>query len=515
MTIGRRALLGALAGALFVLMAHPSTRPCMVSVFQPPIDLVDPALGSDGTPPAPTTTVQAAVWLDVALGKLLAKRIAPTEVESTLRVVASGAASQPNNGLWPMAEATLLWHSGRLAAASRAWDRAYRCTTYDDLQADRWIAWRRAIATQPGGSASWPWAWILPNRSNSIATALGSYGRWRLMTTLGNADGDPTLVDRARTLLVLRRLRDGSRSVSAGLVGARLVEGATFPAMLSADTNPKRLVTARTEMVEGLRDLGRDDLAERVEDVLKDNEGWLAFVESADHRENARFWTLASVSLVSIPSALLASSLAGLLFLGLSRVVRVLPPISPKTRPVLAGILAIAMAGVAWSLSELFLPTLASALAGLFLMVGPKQVRTQEPAGLGPLHEVLTFLMGMICLATLALFTAGLTQASQTVLPSESVPFSMFGGSAIFASLAWLVVALLAATVPLWAVAQRICVRTTARLTLEIFGRSILIGGLVMATVAGFLSASLDHEVGRRLRMLVENEPANYYYNFR
>jgi hypothetical protein len=446
------------------------------------------------------------------MGKLLERRLEPSEAQDTLRVIRQAEATQPNNGVWPMAEATLRWSLKDIKGAESSWQEAYRCTTYDDLQADRWIEWRQSILRQPGGTIAWPWAWIQPNRSARIAQAIGSYGRWRL---LQSQKLEGTAVTRAETLLIARRLRDGSRSVQAGLVGARLVEGATYPSMLRTSTNPKRLVTARAEMVDALKNEGRSDLGAMVDDVLKDNEGWLAFVESSDYRENARFWALAAVASASLPSALLVASLSGLIVLGIAALVRIVPSLPQIMRVSLAGALALLMGGVAWGLSGLPMPTLVSASCALFLLVGPKQVRSHAGTGLGPLHEVLTFLLGLFWLATFGLFLAGLTQASQAVLPLTGVPASAYGGSATLASLAWLVVAIVIGMVPLWAAAQRVPVKVVLFNTLEIFGRSVFVGGLVLATLAGFLAAATDHEIGRRLRMLVENEPANYYLNFR
>lgn len=500
MTLARRLAAGALAGAISVLAIHPVSRDAMRAPLMPAFPLADPVREEfHRTDPAAQAHL-AAAWLDQAAERSLRDRkLEAHDHDRALQLAEIWALEQPNNAFWPMAAMAF-------DRQDVDWASLLGRTGYNDFQADRWLRWRIALSERQGASPAWHWAWIYTQRSSAIADLVGQSGRAALLSGMG-------LEDRARLLLAAGRMRDASKSLKSGWVGANLVEGATYPDRLrSQPGNPRALVTARIEFVEALRVQGFTDLADRCEAVLRNNEGWTALVTSADAEENAFLWCMIAVAAAVLPGSVLMASLAGLIALFAAWGVRRARFGSLPTQSLLISLAAIATCAVAWWLTRLALPALAAGLSTSFLLARPPRVRSAPPDRLGPLHELTCFGLGIGFLATFGLFLAGLSFPTQAILPNFGLSSRLYGGSPVFAGLAWLAASQVSLIAGLWSLAQRIPIRLAFAATLEIFGRTVLFGGLALAASLALAGAWADHRAGSTLRMLVENEPANYVY---
>jgi hypothetical protein len=235
-------------------------------------------------------------------------------------------------------------------------------------------------------------------------------------------------------------------------------------------------------------------------------------VTSADADENAFFWCMIAVASAVLPGGVLIASLTGLIALFAAWGIRKARLGTLRAQTLLLSLAAAANCAIAWWLTHLALPTLAAGLSTLFLLVRPPRVRSAPPKRLGPLHELTCFGLGIIFVLTFALFLAGLSLPARAILPHFGIASSLYDGSPVFAGLAWLAASQISLIAGLWSLAQRVCLRIAFTSTLEIFGRTALFGGLALAACLALVGAWADHRAGSTLRMLVENEPANYVY---
>ena len=502
-----RALVGAAAGAVLVLIAHPVTRPSLVAVFRPtPPDALARILRRPPLAKPTDAATGAAYLLEGARRRAEGPALAAAETRTMLAVAAEGEAIEPDNPFWPMAA----FYFGR-GEDRAAWRRASRCKRFFDHQRVDMIRDRDRIVARVGDAQGWVYAAIAPQRSPAMIEGI----RNTALRTLQGIDSESAHLEFAyETIRNGALIRDGAERLALGQAGIDMIESATYPRrMVDPRKGSKilRLYIAKTTFTRQLRDRDRPTDARFCDRQFRTNDSWQAFrdVVNPDDRFNAL--AIGAVQADTLPGALLAASLAGGAIWLFGRRVARLAHLDHRFRGsgLTACSLGLLVAGI------LLGYTLVGLAAGACVLVSglhPQRPKRFDGDSLGPLHVLV---VGSLATA----LGIGIVLA----VTARSLPGIMLGrlgglGLLLGDSERWSAVAVVilgasALAPPAWAFVRRYPTPALAAHTYTMMGRSLALGGLALAVVSSPVALAVDRWLGTSLAEIALNEQNAYSPN--
>jgi len=501
MTRSTRAWLGAIFGAFFVILIYPQARAYWFAGLpfpSRPVTLL-PLIGD--RPKPPTDEVESAAWLLSGAARLSEnQKLTGSERESLVGIAQRESLREPTNAFWNQMLAIL----ASPTEARDYWMRAANSTTYNDYQSDAVARGRVEYLRRSGASMGWHAAALFAERRSE-----GAVLTQRLASQLAGAS--PKLALRLSILENGRLLRDGGRSLAAARIGVALVEGASYPPSLRRTGDARRLLLARTEMVQQLRK-SFPSRVQATEDVFRANDAWLAMTGSDEPGGVYRSLGWGSLATAVLPGALTITACLGAGLWLLISLHHRFQPLAGRRRGLTAFLLAAALAWGAWATTHLWLPACAAALCALFLLYEPRQLRARVPDSLGPLFEILVAVLATSFVALITAYVAGLSGPALILLPELDAPGWSYGGAASIAGLAVLTLGSVCLIAPLFAVAQRISTSEVFDRALRQFGANVTLIAATCAMVGLPVAMIVDQRLRQELTQIAENEPL-YHYN--
>lgn len=509
-----RAFFGAVLGALLTLIAHPASRPFLLTPFQI-WGSPDAVAQSQWLPGAryvlaqPEDVVLASLWMHSASESLLRRQeIGKDDLQKLLRVADEAGRADPDNAYWPQMAALFHRELGDEAAARRQWARASRKARWNDYQSKRLINVRTELSGETGGFQSWQLASVYQLRSAACARSLLSMSRAMLSKASQSPDGGLEL--RFTTLMNGKLIRDGGRSVAASALGLEMMEVAAYPAGQGPSGSQKRLLLARYGLVNALRDRGMVSESQEANLAYRGSDAWMAFAMREDRDQTLGLVTAGSLASATVPAVFLFVGIVGAAIWGtgllLARYQRLQRAFAPPVAPMLGIVLALAV----YFATGLGLASVTVVLCFAFLAFTPLRERKAVPTDLGPMFGFTLLLLAIALTVTLGGFLLGASTAGSLLLPALGVPEDYASGSTLFLGLAGIVLGLLLLTAPTWAMVQHIPTPSVVVLTFKRFGQMLCSTCLLLAVVATPIAMYSDRQFAETLQQMVENEP-NYY----
>jgi hypothetical protein len=515
MTLWSRAIFGALIGAILTLFVHPSSRPYLSGPFIESSNLIQ---GPQYAPlpksfpetlPEPSDDLSASLWIHVGAEQIKNRvELSNAQIEGLIKIARTRGKKDVANAFWKIAEAAYCGKLGRKEEARQAWMVASRCIGYDDYQT-RYLLQVRETLAKTTASNSWQFAYCYRLRSFAFAIMVESFAR-NLVGHLSRKTPDD-LALRYATLVNGGLLRDGARNLEIMQRGIAIVELASHPPELQTQASIKRLLIAHSDFKEALKSIGMVEEAQRVEGNYNQNDGWYALTKREDTGEKLASLTLFSALWPNLPGVLLQCSIVfgaiWLLGLGMERLVR----IQYRYAVIAALALAVTLSVSVFLLTDSNLALLATALCCLFILLSPRNVRTQLPKELGPLFTcaVLTLATAFLGLTAIMFMTRTLPVVANA--PAFDSQLSSIIDFRLAAGLALILISCLYLFAPLWAMAQHIRTMFVLARGLRTFGAIGTILGLVLSVAATPICVYFEKENQETFGMLLKNEPVYYY----
>lgn len=501
MTRSRRTVVGAAVGSLFVLLAHPATRPGLITPFRPyPKDGLDGLLVRPSLPP-PSDLKSAAAFLVVGAERVLAgPALKPNERATLLALAQRGRQNDPDNAFWSQAE--FVFRDGAGPSATSAWRAGGAARLYNDYQNTPLVQDRDRVAGWVGDVQAWIFSAIRGRRSPAMAQASALVVR-RMMRR------SPDLNVRFWTIQNGALLRDGGRSLEIGRYGMEMIERAPLPPDLAAVSTPKRVWVAKTELTARLRRAGRAADAAYCDRQFRINDSYQALRDLDKPTDRFRALSISAAMVASAPGGLLIAALAGLAvwIFGL-RVENVAEQREKFRGPGLTACsLTLLTVGAALGYP---VAALSAAACALVPAIGTDRPRPYTGQLLGPLYE---FTVGSLCL----LLVVGVTLIAIArslpgqILSSQGDLGAWLGDWHRLGAILLLVLGASALIGPGWGVVRRFATPRIAGETYLRLGRGVTMVGIGLAIVASPISLILDRWIGDHLAKIALNEQV--YYN--
>lgn len=504
----RRALLGALFGALLTLLLHPVSRRVLLGVstwvpmgrvqrtFRPVKDLLV----------KPTTLEEASAWVHAACARVIARvPLEKVERRSVIELLEEGNRKDPQNSFWLQTLAFFQESAGESVAAEKSWERAAKCPSYNDYQsavlADELTKYPRNYVP------TWLYAYVYQLRKADALMVAERYARGLLARS--DYDSDTGIARRYSTILNFDHARDGARSVPLGLKAADLLELATYPQNFSETVMPKTLHLGRVRVVDRLKSSGRVDQAAEVSKSYSNNEAWRYLISRFDTEGNLAELSLLGAVAGVLPCLLLIGGGIGLLLSGLSLVVDLVSD-RERWRPEFVGMVAILAATVVFLGSNAWIGSVATLVSVMFLSASPARQRAVKEDHLGPLFEIVCFGLSMFSLLFFVVYLFGLTAPAQALMEVFPARHELSLFCQIGLGLALLSMVLLTGVVPLWAFVRRHSTPWVFAQGLRIFARTMAWVGISAAVILTPVSLASEKQTRETLDKLLRNEPIYY-----
>lgn len=505
--------MGAVVGMLAVLLAHPATRPyyalCLWGWGPSQVLATHPLVPANLTVlPRPEDADSAAYgFIAVCESVVHWHEIAATNHRALADIARTYAKQEPENGFWRQLESACEWHQGNRRRAVQAWLEASRASYWNDHQSPRLHQIIQALQAESGTEMSWHYATAYNLRSLALVQTLLRHAN-ALLTSV-DSNSYQGLVLRHATILNGQLIREGARSNRIGWLGLNMMDRAVEvgdPPLAS----PRARLLSEYELYNQMRLAGLISESEQINRAFQQSESWMALSNVHTSPRQLQQLMTTSVVLAGICSALLACAIVGALIAlfglavchseRLQRFFRV--PLAPATG-VLVGLLA-------YSLTEMVLLAAALTLCFGFFAFVPLKVRSQAAEPSSTLFHVALSVFAVLFAIVMTLFFLGITPAIFELGPEIHLPAEHYGVAPLFLSLAAILIGLVLLTAPAWAFLERLPPSRLGGVALRDFGRSVMLGCLAIAVIAGPIVVYLDRQLSEQLSQIADNEPTYY-----
>jgi len=509
-------MLGAGLGGLVVLTIHPFTR----SFYQPwkqlgpsPTMARSPWLSENiKTAPAPNDLKTGAYWMLLGCLQMGAgKTPSESTLDDLIRVAAMNRTIDPENAFWPQMESIFLLEARQREESWRAWERASRCTRWDDYQWERLMNLRGGLIQESGGEQAWHMSLLHTKRSPIFHQRLLNNAGKLLIT----APPDTATGLRQRLVMIQNGIlmRDGARSVYANTLGQKVIELSTREAGAAPNPTQRKLLTARLDFLQRLRDNQLESYATGVSKAFDDNTSWAAILspqEADEALDDRSKWALAYSTL---PAGFTMATLVGLLLWAKGVLIDRLPRLRKLFHPKRAVWLGILWAAVVFPLTLSVWAALVGLMVFAFFLVEPRAYRSAKPQELGSLFRLTLVFVGSLMFLSIVLAWVGLTRQAATLAPVLGIQPEFLGPRGQFVGMVFITLALLLLVAPVWTLIMRFPAAKLVSITLRQFGASFALIGAWLAIVVGIVCAVQDQALTQTSLQAAQDESLYFYRN--
>lgn len=495
--------MGALAGALAVLLWHPVSRPCMLGAV-PEMGgsqqlQTNPALLENlERLPRPRNRDERALWIEVgAQHEMSGIRLTPGQAQTIAEIAEEGARQEPMNAYWFQAQAAYLGLAGpkgRLEARA-AWRRAGHCLKWDDHATGRLSSLLAGLRDEDGRTLAWHFALARYRRSPAVPRLFSRFGRFYIAEATADAALD--------TIRNGRLIRVGARTVEGAAEGARLIDLAATPAMVT----PRDAAMARGALYDRLSALGRGEDALWTAEAFAQNDAWRSLVAPVQAAQETR--RLASWSLISVaaPAGMIAAATVGAVasLLGWAVELARMPPWL-RSWPASVAVGSAVGFGAYLALGLVFPALWASVLVASF-GVAPDRVKEGDVVETGSGITVSAAMLALATVLAIGLSVLGWSKPGNA-LRGHVAPILV--DTDLWREVAILTVSIVLFVAPVWGFLNRYPPSKVLPIVLRRYGMILAVAGLTGAVLVTPAAVALDLHLSGQLAKLFLNEP-NYY----
>lgn len=513
MNLGARAYLGAVFGALCVLLAHPRSRPILLSNTLWPstakkIEASQSLPENIGKLYSPKSFAEASLWLQTGAERDLAgQKLSEGDCTTLAEIAQHMETLEPDNAFWPQMKSVFIGRALTIVPGGRqhsleSWFRASQLTYWNDHQTPRLLQITQDLKAESGGEFSWQQAVAYSRRSSACAQRLLRHSR-----SLAAANPKNNLLKVANVKNGVL-IRDGARSIPAATAGSTMVDMAGF-----RQDAPLGDAKAMAETYgELMRNLPFVDLDERrqLTEAYVSNRAWSAFIPIRDYADRAIDLTRWSIFTAVFPCALLLAGVVGLVAIGLGRLLDRFEPIQQVFTPPWCIVLGFAAGLAVFAATQLLFASVWAFLTFALFTVVAERAKLGKATGLGLVfRSTLGFLAAAVTVALVAHLIE--TSASERLLAkAAAIPTTVSTTDVVPLQLVFLGLSIVIATAPAWGFFYRFLPKAVLPVSLREFGAFLAVGAFSLAVLATPLCLVADRELNKALTQMVLNEPNHY-----
>lgn len=509
-----RAMVGALIGALAVLLYNGLSRPYVLYLFsqfaaKPTVAESKWITGNQKVLLPPNTPIEASLWADAGAYKMrFAKHTSAADLKNLVHALQIGGRLEPWNAFWPQMEALAFNALGDRAKALQLWKAASKRPKWNDHQADRMHKVVEELERAAGQRFSWPLFALTAFRNDNAAQLCVRFAYAIVQTTGLTKKSDLEL--RYATLVNGSLIRDFGSSVSIHAAGADIMELASYPPDMEAYPTNKALLLARINFVDALRNAGMSDEAEYAYKQYQESDARNYYIGTADPEGDLMQYAVASVLIAAVPSCLLAISLFGAALWAVGGAMLRYPALQRALTLPYAPAIGVVAAVAVYAYLKLALLAVAVAAIFAFATFAPAHGRTHPSEDLGPFFRFSIIMIGTLLTAILGAFLISLTEAAQIANYVIQAPEEFASGSVAMIVLGVACLMLLVLIAPAWAMVRKLRTPWVFAVGLRDLGKGLFFGAAILSVVTTPFAVNLDRTLYSRGKALLDKQPLYY-----
>ncbi len=512
MSSAHRALIGALLGALLVLLVHPASRVYLthgLTHFGPSKALTNSrALPENiATLPDPQAPITGAYSVLVAAERLVrSEPLTQDQLLLMIEVCQAASEAEPENSFWRLMESVFQEVAGNREAAMKSWRLAALGNDYNDYQIPRLELLLYELRNEDRATLAWHTGTAIKKKTNAAARAIAKEAERMLEGDLKAAN----YVGMVSTLQNAKLLRDGSRYLPGARIGSDVI--AIVPnGKLGVKKSPKTMVEERNFFLTKLSTEGLDHEYRTAAEVFSNDDGWEALIPPDSDKLLEQRLRRSVVTGNLAGNLLLCSAVSCIIALIGWAILRRQENQSALTSRILPFI-GIVLGVLVYTATHLAFPAIWVTIVFAGFAMAPPRIMPASPKKLG---FTLNLTQGVLAGASSCLFVAYLlvnSTAAHSLKGHLGFSDSFQPGSPDLLAWSILVFSFSICASQIWAFINRRRSLPVAALGMVRFGLTSAISCLVISIAATPLLLAWDQEIADDFQKLFLNEP-RYYIN--
>lgn len=512
-----RALLGALAGALLVMLLHPGARPFVMqgaAKLQPSEFLrTTPDLHTNSaTLEDPITQESNALWILVAAERLRAgESLTQDEILLLAELSQSSAESDPDNAFWRQSESVFQLMLGNYEASLDAWRAGAISNRFQDIQVNRLDAVARGLVEESGREFAWHWAFLAANKSDAPAWLIYRHGE-RLISL---APESMDLEVRYLCLINGRLVRDGAKHIRSSKYGSALIEAAvlgkqTLPYAAPSGL-PREEAEARGSFLLRLRTKFSESIYSSGQDAISSNEAFNALVIEEEVHKDFTGLLRGSVLSGGGPGALLLSGLVGLVLFGIGSAIKRFTVLEVLFGPKVAPVIGVVLGALTFLATGLVFPAIWVTVTFALYAILPTHNYPPKDTSIQLAFNWWQTIIAGVAVMALTVFILGLSQPAIHLDSYGDWPYLIRPGSAFSLSAATACLTFSLGAGPLFGLYLNQAPKRLAGQCIQLFGWRILIISWTLCVLLTAIAIAQDRSLSDRLEKIYRNETVYYW----
>lgn len=505
-------LIGAVAGALLVLVIHPITKPIVQNgLFKfgiPSVILESPEVAQNSkTLPDPDSLIRAAWWINEGCKSIVNKSgLSTDQILTLVEISQQSYESDKKNAFWKQSESVFQNQLGNIAAARNSWQLASQCKQYNDYQIEKLETVLARLSQVSGSKMAWQYSALEDLKNDCIAQTISSYA-------VSFRAGSKALDDQVTNIKNLSLLQKGATQIASGQRAWKAIENSAIGSVAGQSGNPRETIARRFALVDELAQAGKTDDAVLVREALAANEAWVAATRIPGKEFSDSANSLYSILTSSLPGSLISGGmvslfLAGIAFL-LARAKR-LPSVDQFIFPSLLGVLS----GLAIFFSTgLLFPAIFLTFTFSGLLIRPK---VELSGNSFPISKSLTISAGILSwtiISCVAIYAIMLTPAAETIQYCGGLSMSEWVAPGNVLSIIFILFGVQLGAIQTWAFSRSRNVYRSIGIVLSQSYTLVAWLFLIAAIVATPICIAIDQPLKQSSEQLFRDEPGYYLKN--
>jgi len=510
MSSAQRALVGALIGALVVLLLHPAARPFILQgavSFGPSSGLTQSAALPENmaTLPDPQSPRTGALTLMVAADRLNSgKSLTTDQILLMIEICLAAGEAEPDNAFWRQMESVFQSLGDNPEAAQLAWQRGSLAQDYNDYQVARLQSVIASLAEESRGDFAWHKGFALSRKSRASAALIAQHAEGLL--SIFRPAGD--MKQLTATIRNGRLMRDGARSIPSAEFGSALINivpGGT----LDKPASPRESVENRNKFLTTLGEMKLEQAYEETSAAFTSDDAWHALIPSGTdkfRRDTLRY----SVASATFPGAMILAGLIAIVVAFVGGLIAAKHEIQQFFQGLSIPILGVVLGALVYLLTGLIFPAIWTTIVLAGFAVAPKRVLPTIPKRLGVTFDLIQSILSGMGACFLVAYLMSASTAATTLGDALQLPLPMRPSSPVMLAWALLSISFSLAASQVWAFLNHRRSAAIAGMGLLRFGSTAAIACILIGVASTPVMITWDQDLAETLDRMFRNEPGFY-----
>lgn len=502
-------LIGAIAGALAVMIFHPATKSITQNglfVFgtSPLIKSTPEISQNSNVLPDPQTPSLAAWWIHEGCRNLISSNtLTMDQILTLIEISQQSAESEPTNAFWKQAEAVFQQKIGNVQAADEAWVAASKLRNWDDYQISRLHSIINRLDAHTGKMLAWHAVAAQAQKYDETSEAISRY-------SLIFRKGKSSPLNSYINLVNAHLMQKGTSSLSSGQLASQMMNNAIRRNDTHIAGTTREIIAERQALVKLLAEEKLQDEAVRAREILASTEAFDAATTAVSPFAKRSQYSLLSILTSSLPGGLILTGCLCLLLHQLGRLLVNWKNIPPPDQFLVPALISVALGTLIYLATRLILPATFITFVSTGLIIRPKFELTGAIFELSKPVKVMAVLLSLVIAIGILSLSILHSPSSSSIAYCGGLDLNSYLSSQNILSITLILLGLFAGAIQTWSYSRRRNPYRALGLALQIAFGFTGVTILFFAIVSTPFCIAFDQPLRKVTEQIFTDEPGYY-----